>query len=104
MVMGNKKGKGSSSADGSNAGTGLGLDVANECGQTEPADNPADNGDGMNIHGQVGQEAGEPVLDERIRAQLGRQLTTYYSSLVKEPVPDKIVELLKTLSAKERGQ
>lgn len=42
-----------------------------------------------------------PELDERVRAQLGRQLRTYYSSLVDEPVPDKILDLLKRLSETE---
>ena len=42
-------------------------------------------------------------LDERIQGLLGRQLSTYYGELVKEPVPQRFLELLSRLDQKERG-
>ena len=44
------------------------------------------------------------VLDAGVRAQLGRQLGTYYGELVKQPIPLSFIELLKKLDSKEKGE
>ena len=44
------------------------------------------------------------VLDERVRAQLGRQLGAYYGELVKQPIPVAFIELLKKLDSKEKTE
>lgn len=67
---------------------------------TPPAD--GENADMDLIH--TGPGDGTVIeLDERVRAQLGRQLSKYYNSLVQEPVPDKFLELLKRLDMTEKG-
>lgn len=44
------------------------------------------------------------VLDERVRAQLGRRLSAYYSELVNQPIPDKFIELLNQLDKREKDE
>ena len=46
----------------------------------------------------------EPALDPEGEAMSGAKLRSYYESLMAEPVPDRIVELLAQLDAKERAQ
>jgi hypothetical protein len=46
----------------------------------------------------------EPALDPKVEAMIGAKLRSYYDTLMSEPVPDRIVELLRQLDAKERAQ
>lgn len=42
-------------------------------------------------------------LDPQLDAMIGSKLRSYYDSLLSEPVPDRIVELLMQLDAKENS-
>jgi hypothetical protein len=46
----------------------------------------------------------ERTLDPKIEAMIGAKLRSYYDSLMSEAVPDRIVELLMQLDAKERAK
>lgn len=50
--------------------------------------------------------AGEPapVLDERIQAQIGQQLSSFYKELVNQPIPQTFIDLLAKLDRQEDGQ
>lgn len=48
-------------------------------------------------------EAAVP-LDPRLEAMIGAKLRSFYDTLASEPVPDRILELLTQLDAKERGR
>ena len=43
-------------------------------------------------------------IDESTRKLIGQKLSSYYSALVSEPVPDRFIDLLKRLESKESGQ
>lgn len=45
-----------------------------------------------------------PVLDDTLKAHLGRQLKTFYNSLLAEPLPDRFEQLLGQIEAKEQAQ
>lgn len=46
--------------------------------------------------------AGRPVAtDPRTDALIGNKLRAYFDKLLEEPVPDRILELLEQLAAKE---
>jgi hypothetical protein len=47
--------------------------------------------------------AQRPELGNPVRAHLGDQLRKFYSSIVAEPVPDRLAELLDELEKKERA-
>lgn len=57
----------------------------------------------MEQHDSAGIDTANPVLDARIQAQIGRQLSDYYSKLVKEPIPGTFLELLSKLEKSEKG-
>jgi hypothetical protein len=42
-----------------------------------------------------------PVLDSKVQAELGHQLSLYYSSLVNQPIPDVFISLLAKLDKRE---
>lgn len=42
-----------------------------------------------------------PKLDSRVDALIGAKLRNYYDGLMAEPVPDRILELVSKLAAKE---
>jgi hypothetical protein len=42
-----------------------------------------------------------PVLDSKVQAELGHQLSLYYSSLVNQPIPDLFISLLAKLDKRE---
>jgi Anti-sigma factor NepR len=44
-----------------------------------------------------GEPAPEPTLPPRGAAYLGEQLQAFYAHLMNEPVPDRVVQLLKPL-------
>ena len=44
----------------------------------------------------------QPELDTPVRAHIGDQLRKFYSSIVAEPIPDRLTELLNELEKKER--
>jgi hypothetical protein len=44
-----------------------------------------------------------PQLDRQAQARIGEQLRSMYDDLLKQPVPDRFVELLRKLDAKEDG-
>ncbi|MCA0400241.1 MAG: hypothetical protein LCH38_05430 [Proteobacteria bacterium] len=43
------------------------------------------------------------TLDPNLDAMIGAKLRTYFDTLASEPVPDRIIELLTKLDAKERN-
>lgn len=43
-------------------------------------------------------------LDARLEAMIGAKLRRYYDDLLSEPVPDRFMDLLLQLDAKERQQ
>ncbi len=45
-----------------------------------------------------------PVLDERIQAQLGKQLSSFYKELVNQPIPQNFIDLLAKLDRQEDGK
>ena len=45
-----------------------------------------------------------PVLDERIQAQIGKQLSSFYKELVNQPIPQNFIELLAKLDRQEDGK
>ena len=49
-------------------------------------------------------ESSTVLLDQRVQAQLGRQLSAYYTDLIKQPIPDKFIELLMKLEKSESGE
>jgi hypothetical protein len=42
----------------------------------------------------------DPRLDPKLQAHIGEQLRAYYAGLMSEPVPERLVELLKRLDRK----
>ena len=44
------------------------------------------------------------ILDRSLQAQLGRQLRAIFSDVAEEPVPDRFVQLLDALEAREKGR
>jgi hypothetical protein len=44
-----------------------------------------------------------PQLDRQAQARIGEQLRSMYDDLLKQPVPDRFVELLKKLDDKGDG-
>ena len=55
-------------------------------------------------HNSLTDSSPVAIMDARIQAQLGRQLSTYYSELVKQPIPDTFLQLLKKLEHVEKGE
>jgi Anti-sigma factor NepR len=45
-----------------------------------------------------------PVVGEDIQKHLGRKLKASYDGLVRQPVPDKFLQLLENLERKEKKQ
>jgi hypothetical protein len=41
------------------------------------------------------------ILDQRIQAQIGQQLTTFYRELVDQPIPQNFMDLLARLDRQE---
>ena len=60
--------------------------------------------DEMDYARNLEPDAANVVLDARIQAQLGRQLSAYYNELVNQPVPDAFIDLLKQLEKSEKGE
>ena len=54
-----------------------------------------------NAEGNMRQNAGGKVeavnVDKRIQGEIGKQLRAVYEDVVKEPVPDRFLELLQKL-------
>lgn len=44
------------------------------------------------------------VLDPQLDAIIGARLRSYYDTLLSEPVPDRILDLLLQLDAKDKGK
>ena len=65
---------------------------------------PTDANDMINGSLGDGSEESASMLDEKIRAQLGRQLSAYYNDLVNQPIPDTFIELLKQLEKVETAE
>lgn len=51
-----------------------------------------------------GPSKDQPGLDAESQAQIGRMLKAMYDEVAREEVPDKFLELLKQLEAKENTQ
>lgn len=49
-------------------------------------------------------DASSVVLDERVQAQIGRQLSTFYRELVNQPIPQNFMDLLARLDRQEDGK
>ncbi|WP_262270444.1 NepR family anti-sigma factor [Microvirga yunnanensis] len=54
----------------------------------------------LNANGDPGPE---PVLPPHVATFLGEQLQTFYSHLMNEPVPDRLIQLLAQLDTKQGG-
>ncbi|WP_134495469.1 NepR family anti-sigma factor [Microvirga pakistanensis] len=61
-------------------------------------DEPSALEDLLNVNGDPGPE---PALPLHVATFLGEQLQAYYAKLMSEPVPDRFVQLLAQLDAKE---
>ena len=48
----------------------------------------------LNVNGDPGPE---PILPPHVVASLGEQLQAFYSHLMSEPVPDRLIEILNRL-------
>ena len=46
----------------------------------------------------------EPVLPPHVATFLGEQLQAFYSHLISEPVPDRLIQLLDQLDRKGNGR
>lgn len=60
----------------------------------------------MNMNGNDNRqeaESAQMAIDPRLDALIGAKLRSYYDTLLSEPVPDRILELLMQLDAKESG-
>jgi len=44
------------------------------------------------------------LLDERVQAQIGQQLTSFYRELVNQPIPQNFMDLLARLDRQEDGK
>jgi len=55
----------------------------------------------LNVTGDSGPE---PNLPPHVVAFLGEQLQAFYSHLMSEPVPDRLLQLLAQLNRKESGR
>ena len=55
----------------------------------------------LNVNGDPGPE---PILPLHVATFLGEQLQAYYAQLMSEPVPDRLIQLLKQLDGKERDR
>ena len=44
------------------------------------------------------------LIDRKLQATLGRQLRVMFDDVARSPVPDKFLELLQNLDAKEKEQ
>lgn len=60
--------------------------------------------DEMELNNSAEPDAAIVVLDARVQAQLGRQLSAYYGELVNQPIPDTFIDLLKKLEKSEKGE
>ncbi len=48
------------------------------------------------------EEAGSPGLDPKVQQKLGEMFQSFCEEMIKQPVPDKFLDLLEQLEAKER--
>jgi hypothetical protein len=55
----------------------------------------------LNVNGDPGPE---PNLPPHVATFLGEQLQAFYSHLMSEPVPDRLLPLLAQLNRKESGR
>ena len=51
----------------------------------------------------TGDPGPEPTLPPRVTTFLGEQLQAYYSHLMSEPVPERLVQFLQQLDEKEKS-
>jgi hypothetical protein len=56
----------------------------------------------VKLNGAHNPEPGEAALDPKALEAIGRALKAHYDDLVNAPLPDKFIELLARLEAKER--
>jgi hypothetical protein len=81
-----------------------GAPVARE-GHVPSAQNPGEKDTAhMNITSNASDDAPLPVLDERIQAQIGKQLTSFYKELINQPIPQNFIDLLAKLDRQEGGK
>jgi Anti-sigma factor NepR len=78
-----------------------GKDPKRQFDNEHPDDKEADT---MQAEFLPASEKSRVALDDRVRAQLGRQLSAYYTELVNQPVPEKFIELLRQLERSEQDK
>ena len=84
---------------------GTTMPAQNKPGQTGEGQGSAKTeNNGMDQTDCADSDAPNVILDAKIQAQLGRELSVYYNDLVKQPVPDTFINLLKQLDKSERGE
>ncbi|WP_342642682.1 NepR family anti-sigma factor [Rhodoligotrophos ferricapiens] len=55
-----------------------------------------------NLEEQRGDQ-NNPVVDKKIQERLGRQLKALYEDVVKQPIPDRLLNLMAQLEAQKKG-
>ena len=70
---------------------------------SKPREQPIGGADSMDGNGVDDGEAMLPILDKEVQAQLGHQLSFYYSSLINQPIPDTFIQLLAKLDKTENA-
>lgn len=58
----------------------------------------------MNLPLNASDDTPLAILDERIQAQIGQQLTNFYKELVNQPIPQNFIDLLAKLDRQEEGK
>lgn len=58
----------------------------------------------MNLNSTAPDDASAVILDQRIQAQIGHQLASFYRELVNQPIPQNFIDLLAKLDRQEDGK
>ena len=58
----------------------------------------------MSMNSTAIDDAPVAILDERIQAQIGQQLSSFYKELVNQPIPQNFIDLLAKLDRQEGGK
>lgn len=52
---------------------------------------------------EAADEESTAELDAKVTMRLGRQLSSFYGELIKQPVPDEFIKLLEELAKREKN-
>jgi len=97
MINGNKSNSVDSGGEPASTDTSVATQQSSiECGD-ESETMTAINADGVDDTAGV-------LLDERVQAQIGQQLTSFYRELVNQPIPQNFMDLLARLDRQEDGK